>query len=406
MNETAEESWTIAVIEDDEVVNRLVCNILKKNYSVLSYFSAEEALRDAMNNADVIVTDVKLPGMNGIEFLKNVERSGTRVPVIVMTGHGDIDVAISALQGGAFDFILKPFKNEQIVLAVEKALERRRLRMQNERLMTELTIKNRELEILNRGIQSRNIEIERELDIAANLQRCLFPITLPDVRDFEFSLKYHPVEKVSGDFFDFLIFDDASFSFILADVSGHGVPAALYSAMVKTAISTIGLRRLSPSRFIREMNMFLIGAQKKMSYNYVTVFYGVFDMHDGTLTYCNAGMPAPALMRSGGDIMLLESNSPFVGIFESSLYVEDTIALERGDRLLFYTDGLFECVDKDDRILGQTLILELLQRFSGGKISDISESIYAEIMKRSGGKKFDDDITMVGMQYKSVEDEQ
>ncbi len=172
----------VVVIDDDKLVSDLICRILKKEYSARGYASAEEALRsENLGAVDVIIADVNLPGMDGIEFLDRVQLVDSGIPVILITGYGDIDIAISALQSGATDFILKPFKNEQISISVERALEARRLVLENRALLEELRKKNQELETLNEEMNARNVEIEKELDIAANLQRCLFPAALPEI---------------------------------------------------------------------------------------------------------------------------------------------------------------------------------------------------------------------------------
>ena len=278
----------IIVIDDDDMVNEVLSFILEEEYDVCTFFTAEDALKKGnISNADAIITDVNLPGMNGIDFLQQVYQVDQNIPVIVITAYNDIDVAISALKNGAFDFILKPFKNDQIILSVRKAIERHELLRENIKLMDELKSKNRELERLNKKIQRRNLEIENELDIAGNLQQCLFPVVFPDLDNFSFELRYQPVEKISGDFFDFLFFDENRFALIFADVSGHGVPAALYSAMVKTGISTIGNPGISPAEFMQEINLFLIGSQKTMSYNYATLFYALFDFYYGSIQYSN-----------------------------------------------------------------------------------------------------------------------
>jgi sigma-B regulation protein RsbU (phosphoserine phosphatase) len=389
---------SIVIIDDDDMINEVLSVILGEFYEVHGFLDAEAALsKDVIAGCDVIITDVNLPGMDGIELLEKVRGIDANLPVIVITGFNDIDIAISALKKGAFDFILKPFKNDQILISVEKALERRRLLNENIKLMEALKAKNRELELLNEKIRARNLEIENELEIASNLQRCLFPAALPSIGGLDIFLEYRPVEKITGDFFDFQLYDDRSFSFIFADVSGHGVPAALYSAMVKTAIGMFVKRGVSPSQSMKDMNVFLIQSQKELSYNYVTIFFGYFDLAAGALTYCNAGIPAPALLKRGGDIEMLESNGTFVGIFEKSTYAERTVAFEKGDSIIFYTDGAFECADADDRIMGHPYFLECLSGMKSSPMPEVVSGLYGCIERYCGMRRHVDDITILGM---------
>ncbi len=388
----------ILIVDDDDMINEVLSFILGESYEVHSYLSAENALAgENMSAFDVVITDVNLPGIDGIELLERIKSSNPNIPVIVITGYNDIDVAISALKRGAFDFILKPFKNDQILLSVEKARERRRLLLENIKLLDELRAKNRELEYLNEKIQARNFEIESELEIASNLQRCLFPVSFPPIRGIEFALRFKPVEKITGDFFDFILYDESRFAFIFADVSGHGVPAALYSAMVKTAIGTFVRHDSSPSQSMRDMNSFLISSQKEMSYNYATIFCGYFDLSERTLSYCNAGIPAPVLLRKNDEIQLLDPNGPFVGIFENSLYEQKTIPFGPGERLIFYTDGAFECSNAEEKILGHSNFLDVLVNIKSHPMSDIVSGLFSYVEEFSGRQRYVDDVTILGM---------
>lgn len=391
---------TIVIIDDDEMVNEVLKFILENEYKVHNFYTAEDALKSGIiTSADVIITDVNLPGINGLEFIHKVHEIDENIPIIVITAYNDIEVAISALKAGAFDFILKPFKNDQITLAVHRAYERHRLIKENIKLLEELKLKNQELERLYAQLQARSIQIENELDIASNLQQCLFPIVFPDIKAFSFYLKFKPVEKISGDFFDFIIHDEKHFSFIFADVSGHGVPAALYSAIVKTAITTFVDAKKPPSEIMKEMNQFLIQTQKMMSYNYATIFFAHFDLEKFCLDYVNAGLPAPIVVHSDGQIIRMETTGPFVGIFDTSLYATKRIELLPGDKLLFFSDGAFECPDRVDRILGEKRFQQLIDEHRELEISELIEFLFDKIQEFCGVDRFVDDVTMLGMKF-------
>jgi sigma-B regulation protein RsbU (phosphoserine phosphatase) len=205
------------------------------------------------------------------------------------------------------------------------------------------------------------------------------------------------LERISGDFFEFIRFDKHCFGFIFADVSGHGVPAALYAAMLKTAIDTHVSRDVEPDKTMSGMNAFLIGAQKKMSYNYATVFYGLFDLDAGKLTYCNAGIPAPAVLKKNGEVHLLEPNGPFVGIFNTSEYVSESILIGKGDKIIFYTDGAFECVNCNEEIYGRTGFLKIIESRRGEDIGGIVNSAYRTVEEFCGPGGFSDDVMILGM---------
>ncbi|HNV45420.1 MAG TPA: SpoIIE family protein phosphatase [Spirochaetota bacterium] len=398
MSDTRHPQRTIAIVDDDDAVNQVLTRILQREYAVRNFLCAEDMIAEnAAASVDAVITDVDLPGISGIEFLSKLCADDPNLPVIVITGYNDIDIAISALKSGAFDFILKPFNNDQIILSVRRAIERRRLLMENAMLIETLTAKNAELEELNARIRARNVEIENELDIASNLQRCLFPASLPAIPGLEMALQYHPVEKVSGDFFEFDHTDDRRFSLLLADVSGHGLPAALYSAMIKAGTDTINTRSALPSEFMRAMNTFLIRTQKKMSYSFATLFFGRFDLADNTITYTNGGIPAPILIKRGGEVMALDPNASFIGIFDSSRYRDDVVPFEPGDTLLLYTDGAFEIQNPEHDILGHNTFIEIVLSHRDRPITEIVDNTFNDIRSFFPNGSIIDDITILGM---------
>ncbi len=388
----------ILLIDDDEMINQVLTSILTKEFEVENYFNAEEALSKVdFSRYDVVLTDVNLPGISGIDFLSKVKLKEPNLPVIVITGMSYIDVAISALKKGAADFIQKPFYNDQIILAVKKAQERRKLILENLQLVSELTDKNIKLEELNKQTKRRNEQIEHDLDIASNLQACLFPATFPEIDKFSFCQKFKPIEKISGDFFEVIEDDAAAFSLVLADVSGHGVPAAFFSAMVKTAISSLDKSIESPAKKLEIMNEFLIQSQKKLSYNYVTLCYIYFDISNNKIIYSNAGIPAPVMIKKNGRIVKLMQNGPFVGIFEQAEYIDAELPLDDGDKIIMFTDGAYESYNEDDISEGYQIVYDMINKIKDESIERITEALFLNIEEQ--GKETYDDITILGIGY-------
>lgn len=392
----------VVIVDDDEMVSGALELALEDMYSVLIFPTAEAALDSgAIPRADVIIADINLPGMDGVEFLDKIKSTSHTASVIIITGYKDLDLAVSTMKKGAFDFILKPFKTDQILIAVEKAIENKKLVEENITLLAELQKKNTELEKLNQEIQQRNIQIEKELDIARNLQQCLFPIALPDIERVELYQKSVPAQKLGGDFFDILVFDRDVFALVFADVSGHGVPAALYAAMMKSAIHASVDPQNAPEIVVSRINKFLIEGQRKMSYNYATVFYGIFNFATRSVSYCNASMPAPVRYRQG-ETTLLEPTGPFVGIFPESKYESKTLDMEKGDMMLFYSDGIYECQKQDEEIFGHERFLNLLRDHKNLGMKEVIETAYREAELFSSPEGFCDDVMMLGILIKEI----
>jgi serine phosphatase RsbU (regulator of sigma subunit) len=390
----------ICIIDDDDSVRSVMVSMLEMKYNVDSFDCVENVLASAdISLYDVIVTDVQLPGTGGIEFITLVHERDDSIPVIVVTGMGDFQTAISALKNGAFDFLVKPFHTDQILIAVEKAIERRTLVLENRKLLYELTEKNRQLEILYRQINERNIQIERDLDIASNLQNSLFPASFPDIPGVNFHLRMNPAEKISGDFFDLIQVSRHKFMLVFADVSGHGVPAALYSAMIKSAIVTLQEKNLSPTEWLKNVNQYLITSQKKMSYSYATVFCGFFNLEQGSLVYGNAGMPAPVLLKANGVRSQLDPTGPFVGIFETAEYEQELIKIEEGDRIIFFSDGAFEIGYDRQMMLGYDSLIRHIDEEKKKPLGEIVEGIYDRLFKLLAGRNVRDDVTIIGAEF-------
>lgn len=388
----------IAVVDDDEMVRGVISSVLDMQFDVVTYDKSETLIGSSMlSTFDAVITDVNLPGMSGIDMMREIHARDESVPVIVITGFGDMETAILALKNGAFDFILKPFNVDQVIYSAEKAVERSILHKENLRLVRELTEKNVQLEKLYTQINERNMQIERDLDIAGNLQECLFPATFPYIAGVSFSLRMKPAEKISGDFFDISLVSEKKFRIIFSDISGHGVPAALYSAMIKSAITSLEDTNLSPSESLAEINRYLIHSQKKMSYSYATVFFGFFNLETGTLEYSNAGIPGPVLYNTDGRRVLLEPNGPFVGIFENAEYTNDTVPLAASDRLLLFTDGAFESITNEDTSFGYNRLLDFFEACRGDTLEHIVEMIFQRSLNHQDRRPAWDDVTVLGI---------
>jgi len=388
----------ILIIDDDEQILLVLKRFLSKNYKIDSFNNGEDALLNyTKNRYDLAITDIGLPGIDGIDVLKMIREIEPDLPVIVETGLGEMDIAISALKNGAFDFIQKPYNISQIEIAVKKAVDRTMLVRENKYLVTRLKDKNKKLKELNKEIQYRNNQIERDLNIANNLQACLYPTSLPELQGFNVYAKTKSVEKISGDFYLFDILQSDRLLFIIGDVSGHGVPAALYSAIVKSAITSIDKDHLTPSEALKKINLFLINAQKRNSYNYLTICYMILDKAKSEIIYSNAGIPAPVLVRASDGIESMKQNGPFVGIFEEAEYVNNTLPLIFGDKIIIFTDGAYESYCSNDVLNAYNTIKDLILNNIKRTIPDIINVLFDALMAEK--EKVVDDASFIGIEF-------
>lgn len=372
---------------------------LGDEYDVEGFECAEDALLSGIDRFDLVLSDVRLPGKSGLELIGEIKGIDDSLPVILMTGMSDFNTAVSAIREGASDFIVKPFILEQLIVSVHRAMERHILMIENKRLFNEIAAKNVQLEELNQVINARNTQMESDVDIACNLLESIFPKVFPDIDGVNFHMRMSPYEKISGDFFEVTPMDDGTFMFILADVCGHGVPAALYSALVKSTMMVQKEGALSTADFISRINSYLISSHKMMIYTYVALFCGIFDMGKGVVHYCNAGIPAPLFLKSGGAVERLESTGTVVGIFSAAEFEEKSIRFDKNDKFLFFTDGAFEGLPVPTAQKGYENFVRNVAENAERSVSEIVDKTFRRLYDKDGKSIIRDDVTIIGVGF-------
>jgi serine phosphatase RsbU (regulator of sigma subunit)/FixJ family two-component response regulator/anti-sigma regulatory factor (Ser/Thr protein kinase) len=219
-------------------------------------------------------------------------------------------------------------------------------------------------------------EFDFELNLASEFQNTFLP-KKDDLREFQ-GVKcdyiFKPLLKVSGDFIDISMLEENVYGYFISDISGHGVAAALISAMLKVFFSLYGKDVLSPQLLFDLLN------QEFFSYlnsgEYFTSFYGIYFVEEKKFVYTNANHPAPLLLRvKSGEIEPLNTDGFFVGVFKDSVFEEKEVFLERGDRILFYTDGIIEAKNERQQEFGEGRLRKMYREGIGIGISELIENI-------------------------------
>ncbi len=242
---------------------------------------------------------------------------------------------------------------------------------------------------LNIESEEKLRDVERELAIARTIQRSILPDKVPQVRGLEVAVRYEPMTAVAGDFYDFIEFEDGRLGILVADVSGHGVPAALIASMLKMAFVSHAPNASDPAQLLTRLNEALCG---RFQSHFVTAVYAVVDLAAGTLTYSGAAHPAAFLRRADGSYLALEENGLLLGAFDFAAYTSKTMPFSAGDGLLLYTDGLVEGTNVQGAEFGEERL----------KASIVSSAAHATIEKLFGhfaewthGTPQADDLTAV-----------
>jgi phosphoserine phosphatase RsbU/P len=240
------------------------------------------------------------------------------------------------------------------------------------------------------------VTISKELDIARQIQASTLPREVPRVSGLDIAARYVPMSAVAGDFYDFLVVDAQRLGILVADVTGHGVPAALIASMLKVAFAGQSAHAEDPARVLAGLNRALCG---KFEEHFVTAIYVFVDLGKGLLRCAGAGHP-PLLLTSlsSGGVRPVEENGLMLGLFPEAAYTSAEIRLRRGDRCLLYTDGLFEATNTSREEFGKERLGEFLQTQSGLPAPRLAAALLEEISRWSGhptGRRQEDDITLV-----------
>lgn len=238
--------------------------------------------------------------------------------------------------------------------------------------------------------EHRLLEIETELEVARQIQASILPTKLPDVRDLRISATYRPMASVAGDFYEFMPVDREHAGFLVADVCGHGVPAALIASMLKVAVQSVAACAESPGEFVGALNRALT---EPLRGQLVSASYLWMDMAARKALYSAAGHPP--LLRCNQGIERIESNGLLFGISPAAEYPVRQFSLCPGDRLLLYTDGVTEPENAAGKSFGDYQLQRVLADSSAETASDFSRRIMSEIQAWQRTAEPQDDITLI-----------
>jgi sigma-B regulation protein RsbU (phosphoserine phosphatase) len=383
----SESEATLLVVDDDPDILRVVRFYLGKNrYRVLAADNGKTALELLRKDAtiELILSDVMMPEMSGLELVKAVREDPflADIPIILVSAQGETSKKVAGLNLGADDFITKPFNFDELTARVRNHLRLRRLQ--------------REVVVANNLLTQQNERFQEDLEAARTVQLSLLPAELPDNPHFKLGSRYLPVDRVGGDFFDVVLFDEGGkLGVIIADVCGHGVAAALITAMTKISFRGACAGGADPGVVLAAMNRVLVANVKQ---GYVTAFYTLFDPAARTLRFASGGHPPVLLYRPADDtIRELEPQATFLGSFDGIRYQTDEVAVQAGDRIFLYTDGLFESlVGQEERRFGMERVCQLIREFRDRPIQAVLDGIVEDLVQAMGMRAGADDITLVG----------
>ena len=375
---------TILVVDDEADIRLVMEDLLMDEYNVLMASDGQEALEiivEKQDGIDLVITDIKMPRMNGMELLKEIKASYPEIGVMMISAFREISTAVEAIRQGAYDYIPKPFPEplDALDIIIARYFEKYQL---EERLR-----------------QQERTEMERvhqELEDARQIQQSLLPKETAKIEGFEIAGTSVPAKEVSGDFYDYLSLE-GNVGIVLVDVSGKSVKAAMVAAMVNGMLhaEVKGQREVwnSPSIILRELNIAL--RPRLIHWMFTAMSLGILQPEGKRLYFSNAGLPYPIVKR-GEKIWELEVNGSPLGAVDGSEYTELSVDLEAGDFVVFYSDGITEATNEIGEMYQTGRLLEVLQkadlRFSAQEMAD---KILQDVAMFVGDVEQRDDITLV-----------
>lgn len=339
----------LLIIDDEDGVRDVFASYLKSLGHTVAKTGDGRSGIDACRELkpDLVLCDLRMPGMDGLEVLAVLTREFPEIPVIVVSGMGAFNDAISALKLGASDYVTKPIEDFAVLdHAVRNALERARLRAENRAY-------REHLETVNAQLERSLAQLREDEEAGRKIQFSLLPEDRLVVAGYEFSRHLIPSAILSGDFVDYFPIDEQHIGFYMADVSGHGVSSAFVTVLLKSYMARYVERNrqhgvatiLDPAAVLAGLNLDMLNERHG---KYLTMFYGVLNPGAGWIDFSNGGQFPFPLLFDGDTVRPIGGKSPPVGLFESAQYRTQRLEIAGDFSLSLLSDGILETLPQPD----------------------------------------------------------
>ncbi len=395
---------TVLIAEDDRATRARITAYLEAwGYRVVEAADGADAWEKfQIFDPSIIISDWQMPGIDGVELIHKIrddKEDQSYHYAILLTSRSEMKDLVEGLEAGADDFVAKPFDKDELRVRVQAGERIIRL----EQALEEQNLK---LEASNREITQANQRMRESLLSAATIQQSYLPPAQMEIGSTRFACRYEPCEELAGDTLNIVPLDERHVALYTIDVSGHGVPAALLSVHLSRILTRLGGSDAilhgcdgdgegspsAPSEILAQLN-------RKFSFDtenqqYFTMLIGILDLRKRVFQYSSAGHPGPILV-TGGKPTILRPTPPAVGFFPEPAFSEQSLKLATGDRLLFYTDGVFEAANDAGEEFGEERLAASFTDANGDRLAGALSQALSAARKWSGGRPFDDDISML-----------
>ena len=257
---------------------------------------------------------------------------------------------------------------------------------------------NNELQSAYTIIKKHSDRMKEELDVGYKIQMSMLPMKFPSRKELSLFAHIKPAQEIGGDYYDFLMVNKNKLYFSIGDVSGKGVPSALFMAITKTLIKSNLQHNNKPSDIVSNINKEI--TRDNPSCMFVTLIVCILDLKTGEMSFTNAGHNFPYLKKRDGRVTTFtQTHGPAVGVISNNTYYQDTVKLDKEDLLFLYTDGITEAFNTDKILFGEKRLLETLQNTPMDSTKDFSHFVLNKVSSFSKGMIQHDDMTLMSLKY-------
>jgi len=385
-------AYKILVVDDEPDLEVLIRQKFRKQirdneYEFAFAQNGVEALSKISLQPDIgmVLSDINMPEMDGLTLLQKLgELKNPALMAVIVSAYGDMDNIRTAMNRGAFDFLTKPIDFNDLEATITKTIV--------------------QLEVLKQALRDREqlLSVRNDLTTAARIQQSILPQKFPpfpDRNEMDIYAQMTPAKEVGGDFYDFFFIDQDRLAFLIGDVSGKGVPAAIFMAVSRTLLKAIATQVVNPGESLRRLNQLLIPESNGRMF--VTIFYGILNTRTGDVQFSYGAHNPPFIKRKEGEVERISQDSGFLlGMMDDMEYDVHKVTLRPGDTILLYTDGVTEAMNGNADLFEESRLVDALKRSNGAPLPEMLKGIQEDLLRFTAGTTQSDDITMLALQYR------
>ena len=389
-SEDKPKTYNILVVDDEPDLEPLMLQRMRRDirsgrYKMTFARDGVEALQmlEADPDIDMVLSDINMPRMDGLTLLDQIPKVSPNLRSVIISAYGDMKNIRTAMNRGAFDFVTKPVDFDDLRFTIDRTLQH--------------------VEELRDALNARDklVAIQNELEVASTMQQSILPTSFPSSNTYKVFGTMQPAREVGGDFFDVMRLQGEQVGLAIADVSGKGVPAALFMMSSRTLLKGAAIGVEGPGAVLSEVNNLL--HEDNSAQMFVTMLYAIFNPTTRTFTYSSGGHDAPLLVRSDGSSTLLPlTNGIALGILPDFEYQQESVQLSPGDTIVLYTDGVTEAMNMDGIQLGINRVRSIFTEAPPADAEEVGLEVVKAVVDFAQNAPQFDDITCLTLGCYSV----